>query len=198
VIAVFKELRLFILKVDDFFEIRLLEEKDADKLFKLMDKNREYLKEWLPWLDDNNTVDDSRIFIRQSLEKFANNRGLVAGIWLNDLLTGVIGFNDIDWLKRVATIGYWLGGEFQGKGLMTKSCRALTKYAFDELKMNRVEIHCATGNKKSRAIPERLGFKKAMIVQQAEWLYDHFVDHVVYTINISQWRKLLDTEKGKI
>jgi ribosomal-protein-serine acetyltransferase len=33
---------------------------------------------------------------------------------------------------------------------------------------------------KSRAIPERLSFRIEGIMRQNEWLYDHFVDHVVY------------------
>src|SRR3712207_6857835 len=45
---------------------------------------------------------------------------------------------------------------------------------------NRVSIACATENKKSCAIPERLGFRREGVQRQAEWLYDHFVDHVIY------------------
>jgi ribosomal-protein-serine acetyltransferase len=70
---------------------------------------------------------------------------------------------------------------------MTKACRFLVDYAFAELKLNRVEIRCATGNHKSRAIPERLGFKLEGTVRQAEWLYDHFVDHALYGMLASEW-----------
>ena len=55
-------------------------------------------------------------------------------------------------------IGYWLGEQFQGKGIMTAACRVLVNYAFNEFKLHRVEIKCATGNTKSCAIPERLLF----------------------------------------
>jgi ribosomal-protein-serine acetyltransferase len=48
--------------------------------------------------------------------------------------------------------------EQMSQGIVTKSCRALLDYAFDELGLNRVEVRGATGNRKSRAIPERLGF----------------------------------------
>jgi ribosomal-protein-serine acetyltransferase len=51
-----------------------------------------------------------------------------------------------------------------------------------------VEIGCAPGNRKSCAIPERLGFTREGVLRQREWLYDHFVDHVVYGILAEEWR----------
>jgi ribosomal-protein-serine acetyltransferase len=84
-------------------------------------------------------------------------------------------------------LGYWLGEEYQGKGLVTAACRALVEHAFGELGLNRVVISCATENEKSCAIPERLGFRREGIERQAEWLYDHFVDHVTYSALASEW-----------
>jgi ribosomal-protein-serine acetyltransferase len=63
----------------------------------------------------------------------------------------------------------------------------LVDYAFNELGLNRLEIRCATENTKSRAIPQRLGFKQEGTIRQAEWLYDHYVDLVVYGILASEW-----------
>jgi ribosomal-protein-serine acetyltransferase len=65
----------------------------------------------------------------------------------------------------------------------------LVEHAFGELDLNRVVISCATENKKSCAIPERLGFRQEGIQRQAEWLYDRFVDHAVYATLASAWRK---------
>jgi len=89
--------------------------------------------------------------------------------------------------NRSTSIGYWLGERFQGSGVMTKSCKALIEYAFRELKLNRVEIRCAEKNLRSRAIPERLGFVNEGMIREAEWLYDHFVDHVVYGVLAREW-----------
>jgi len=61
-------------------------------------------------------------------------------------------------------------------------------HAFGELRLNRVEVFCATDNVKSRAIPERLGFKQEDVIRQAEWLTDHYVDHAVYSILAEEWR----------
>jgi ribosomal-protein-serine acetyltransferase len=71
---------------------------------------------------------------------------------------------------------------------VTAACRALVDHAFEELGLNRVSIACATENKESCAILERLGFRREGIVRQAEWLYDHFVDHVVYATLASEWQ----------
>ena len=70
---------------------------------------------------------------------------------------------------------------------MTRVAEALTEYAFKELALNKVEIRVAVGNKKSRSIPERLGFINEGCIRQAEWLYDHYVDHVVYGILSEEW-----------
>lgn len=100
---------------------------------------------------------------------------------------GCIGFHSIHWQNRSTTIGYWLAEEFQGSGIMTKACQALIRYAFTELGLNRVEIRAGVYNRKSIAIPERLVFKLGGTIRQAEWLYDHFIDHAVYGLLAEDW-----------
>ena len=180
---------MFRFRIDDDTELRLLENRHAEELFALTDQNREHLRRWLPWLDNNRSLEDTRAFIAKSLIQYANNRGFPTGIWFKGALAGVIGYNTIDCSARTASIGYWIGASFQGQGLVTGACRALIDYAFNGLGLNSVEIRCATGNKKSQAIPERLGFTQEGTVRQAEWLYDHFVDHAVYGMLASEWRR---------
>jgi ribosomal-protein-serine acetyltransferase len=116
------------------------------------------------------------------------NFGFQCGIWFHDVLAGIIGFHNIDWMNRNVEIGYWLGEEFQGRGIMTKACRTLTNYAFYEYRLNRVQIRCAPENKRSNAIIERLGFIKEGNIRQAEYLYDHFVDLFVYGMTADVWK----------
>lgn len=89
-------------------------------------------------------------------------------------------------LNRKTSIGYWLAEGFQGHGIMTQ---ALVEMAFTEYKLNRVEISAAVENQKSRAIPERLGFEEEGCLHQNEWLYDHFVDHILYAVLESKWKR---------
>ena len=161
-------------------ELRFIESSDAETLFTLVDSNREYLRKWLPWLDGNMTVADTMGFIRSAREQYLHNRGFQTGIWFEGKLAGIIGYHPIDWQNRIAMLGYWLGESYQGKGIVTRASQLLVDYAFDEYGLNRVEIRCAVGNTKSRAIPLRLKFTEERIIADGEWLYNHFVDLVVY------------------
>lgn len=179
---------MFSFRVGDDIELRLLEERHADQLFALTNQNRAHLREWLPWVDDTQSVEDTQAFIKRALQQFADNNGFQAGIWVEGELAGVIGYHYIAWPSRKTEIGYWLGASFQGRGVMTRVCQALVNYAFNELHLNRIVIYCAAENVKSRAIPERLGFRQEGVLRQAEWLYDHFVDLVVYSILAAEWQ----------
>jgi hypothetical protein len=65
---------------------------------------------------------------------------------------------------------------------------ALVDHAFGVWKLNRVEIRAGVENKRSRAIPERLGFTQEGVLRQAERVGDRFVDHVMYSILADEWK----------
>jgi ribosomal-protein-serine acetyltransferase len=109
-------------------------------------------------------------------------------IWYGGRIAGVTGLPHIDWANRKSEIGYWLGQEFQGEGIMTRCIRTLINYLFESLELNRVEIHTAVENKRSQAIPERLGFFQEGIIRDGEWLYDHYVDMVIYGLLRRDWK----------
>ena len=163
------------------------EEAHAPDLFALMDRNRQHLRQWLPWLDANTSPQDTLRFIRAGLDSLAHNKGFDMGLWRNGRIAGVVSVKALDWSNRKAQLGYWISAESQGLGLVTQACSALISHAFARLGLNRVEIHCATENLRSRAIPERLGFALEGELRQAEWLYDHYVDHAVYGMLSGDW-----------
>ncbi len=179
---------MFSFRIDDAIELRLLAERHAEQFFALTDQNRTHLRTWLPWVDRTTSPEDTRAFIKGALQQLADNNGFQAGIWVSGEPAGTIGFHYLDWMNRKTELGYWLGEAFQGKGVMTRACRTLVDYAFDELKLQRVVIHCALENTRSRAIPERLGFRQEGVLRQAEWVSDHFVDLIVYGVLAGEWR----------
>ena len=167
--------------------LELLEPRHAADLFRVTDANRDHLREWLPWVDGTTTVADTSAFIEMTRKQVLDNNGFQTTIRFRGELVGVIGHHAIDWASRSTSLGYWLAKEAQGHGIITESCRAYIAHAFRTLRLNRVEIRCAVENRRSRAVPERLGFRPEGTIRDAEWLYDHFVDHVVYSVLASEW-----------
>jgi ribosomal-protein-serine acetyltransferase len=169
-------------------ELRLLEERHSAVVYALADRNREHLREWFAWVDATNSEDDILAFIRRALNHFASNSGFAAGIWEHERYAGNISLHKVDWLNRRAEIGYWLGREFQGRGIVTDACRAVTRHALVEMELNRVEIRCSTANTKSKAIPLRLGFTLEGLLRQAELLHEQYVDLEVYSMLRNEFR----------
>jgi len=83
---------------------------------------------------------------------------------------GLIGFNNVDWERKCTSIGYWLGESFQGKGIMTKALETFINYAFSTMHLNKIEIPIAEGT-----------------IRDAEWLYDRYVNHVMYGLLKHEW-----------
>lgn len=169
--------------------LSIMDDVHAAELFRLVDSNRTHLREWLPWLDSQKSVADSQDFVRVMRQQFKNNESMTTGIWYKDSLCGVIGYHRFDWMNKSSMIGYWIAADYQGKGIMTEACRGMLDYGFTRLGLHRVEIKCATGNRRSCAIPERLGFVKEGIARHGEWLYDHHVDLAIYSMLAPDWKK---------
>ena len=168
------------LKVDEQAELRLLQEEDAEEELALWRENHEEYLRWFPGDYQSKTLETTREWIRSNVERFSSNRGFAVGIWHQGELAGVVDLQEIDWVNRKSALGYWLGARFQGKGLMTRACRAIIDHAFAELKLNRIEIRSAPENTKSCAVAERLGFKREGVLRQNELLRGRYLDDVVY------------------
>lgn len=173
--------------INDDLKLALTIPAFAEELFELTDQNREYLREWLPWLDFTRHVSDTRSFIASVMQGWVEETQLHTTLFYQGKMVGVIGFNRIKPNTQTGYLGYWLAQSANGKGLMTQAVRAFLKLGFEELDLQKIEIACALGNQKSRAIPERLGFKQEGLIRHAEKLYEQVVDHVIYGMLKSEY-----------
>ncbi|MBW2414007.1 MAG: GNAT family N-acetyltransferase [Deltaproteobacteria bacterium] len=175
------------LHVDSRTRLRPVRRTDAKALFALTESNREHLRAWLPWLDAIRSEKDTETFIAACVERARQTGAFTALIEHEGRACGVAGYNWIDAANHACEIGYWLDRDHIGRGIMTGCCRALIAHAFDVVELNRVNIPAAVGNRRSRAVPERLGFTQEGVLRDAEWLYDHYVDHALYTLLRRDW-----------
>jgi ribosomal-protein-serine acetyltransferase len=169
-------------------ELRPLQLADCRELFAAVDANRARLRRWMPWLDT--TADESalRTFLADTARGHAQGTALRLAITVAGKIAGVAGLEAINRQHRGAHIGYWVAAEHEGRGLVTASAEHLCRYGFETLGLHIIEIRAALANRRSRAVPERLGFRFEGQLRQREWLYDHYVDHAVYSMLGSEWR----------
>lgn len=167
------------IKVSDDIVLNPLAVDDIFKIFNTLDSERDYLREWLPFVDTTREPEDTAGFVNHVVQTGEKQ----FTIYYKDKFVGLVGFKDIDTGNRRTEIGYWLSQHAQGKGIMTQSVKRLLEYAFEEMDLNRIQIRVAVANRKSRRIPEKLGFKEEGIERDGELLVDNvFTDIVVYSL----------------
>lgn len=164
------------------FSLDMLQRSHSSEIFNLIDMNRPHLRRWLPWVDGVEGAEDTSQFIDSTILQNEKGRGSQYAVMYCGAVAGVIGFHPIDWPNRNAEIGYWLGEQFTGLGLVTRSAAELLGMGFNDLNLNRMEIRCASENTGSLAVAKRLGMVYEGTLREEEWLYDHFVDHAVYSM----------------
>ncbi len=167
-------------KINQRTGLRLIDRRDQEEFFRLVETNREHLRPWHPWVDQVHSGEDAGKLISAWEKQNANGRGFCSVISYDGVPCGVINHLNVDWANRWTSLSYWLDAAHQGRGIMTTCCRTLILHSFKTWKLNRVTIECAVENTRSRAIPERLGFKLEGVVRGVEWLHDRYADHAVY------------------
>ncbi|MCA9040658.1 MAG: GNAT family N-acetyltransferase [Planctomycetaceae bacterium] len=172
--------------VNDQIQLHLTHPHQTEELFALTDRNREFLKQWLPWLDKVQGPEDSRHFLKEQLQKYAEGTLLTVLIYYEGKIAGVMGFHQIGQSNRTAEIGYWLGEEYNGRGIITACVRELIKIGQEYLKLQKIIIRCATDNARSRAVPLRLGFELEGTFRRAENLHGRWIDINVFGLLLEE------------
>lgn len=183
--------------------LRLLHEGDAAPLYALIDANREFLARHLPWPAECTCVEDveSRIDSWEIQAQMAN--GACWGIFVKGAgslrpadcsvpassqqhasgpqLAGVIILGWIQAAHLSASVSYWLGECFTGRGLATDALKILSHFAFNRLGLNRLEISASVTNKASQAVATRAGYTQEGFSREFERINGKFEDHVRFS-----------------
>lgn len=169
-------------------ELHPVRGEHAAALFALVDQNRERLGEWLPWVDSTLDVTATAEFARQTRTAHRAGTAFRCVVMLQSEVVGVVSLESINTFHGHGQVGYWLAAGAVGRGLMTEAVRAIVTYGFEERGLNLIEIRAGTGNRRSRAVPERLGFHFDGVLRQREKVGAAYLDHAVYSMLASEWR----------
>ncbi|MNX95928.1 Ribosomal-protein-serine acetyltransferase [compost metagenome] len=146
------------ISVDDDLALVQLQPDQADRLFELTDKNREYLGRFLPWPPYVKAVDDSRKHIEETLENRANDSTYTYGIELNGEIVGDISLRNMKDTSRIPEIGYWISPDYSGRGLTTRAVQALTNLGVSTLGLKKIIIRADPDNIASNKVAKKAGY----------------------------------------
>lgn len=141
--------------------LRCYRSSDIPMYYHMLQDNAEHLYEFLPpFLINVNSEDDIKAwFDRQNAEWNARNL-FIFGAW--DKATGIyVGESYLanpDWDVPRIEVGYFLVKEFTGKGYATEAANAVIRYAFEHMKILRIDLRCAADNIASIQVAKRCGF----------------------------------------
>lgn len=169
-------------RIDDELELALLTPKYVQQNYDIIAAEQDYLNQWLAWPAKTKSYEDLNKFAVESIKEFADGKSMTCAIIYKGAAVGSCGFNSINPTLKKALIGYWLGREFQGNGIMRRVVKYFIQYGFDGLGLEKIETAHAVGNEPSRKVIEAAGFIQEGIIKNAENLHGKIVDHVVYGI----------------
>lgn len=129
----------------------------AKDLFKQLQKNKAQLSKYLKWVEDINSVQKEAGSIKFFQQKMVAGTAFNLVILVNDQPAGMIDLHNLN--KRSAEVGYWLGGDFQNRGIMTSCLKLLIEYAFDQLDLDKLILKNAQDNHASQNVAVKCGFK---------------------------------------
>ncbi|MFX3623247.1 MAG: GNAT family N-acetyltransferase [Ectobacillus sp.] len=140
---------------------------DGKAVYEAINESIEELKPWMPFAHKEQTEQEVEANIRDAHIKFLRREDLRLLVFLKETgeLVASSGLHRINWDVPKFEIGYWIRSRFSKKGYMTEAVAGIAEFAFTELGANRLEIRCDAKNARSRAIPERLGFKLEGILE---------------------------------
>lgn len=131
------------------------------------------------------TLTDAINFIRL---RMADEIQTKFAIVVNGELAGVIGIDfREDIYRKAPLIGYWLGEQYWGDGMMTKAVKLVVDYAFTNLDIERLQAGILGNNPASMRVLEKAGFKKEGILRNGIFKKGVILDEHVYGITKSDW-----------
>jgi ribosomal-protein-serine acetyltransferase len=203
---------MFYLAINGNIHVHTLHPDNADLLFQLVERNRSRLRPWIHPSALPETITAARkLTIEAFFNSLANSMDAILkyydyfqeldhyiplsfptmemGIWLNDSLVGEIMLGRLQDSYSAAEFGYWLDSESEGQGIITRCVSGLMDFAIDNIGTSRFIIGCAVDNHRSRAIPERLGYRLQAIVPGGEIVGDYIYDRAIYEMRSAEWRE---------
>lgn len=162
--------------------LRILSAYDSDKLLNYYKRNKEYLRHFEELKNENfYTIEFQKNVIIQNYVQFLNKSQIFFGIFKDEAIIGIIQLYDISWgIFKSATIGYSIDEKEQQKGYAKEAVKLILEYAFNTLKLHRIQAATLIDNVKSKSVLKACGFKEIGISEKYLFINGNWEDHCIF------------------
>jgi len=115
-----------------------------------------------------------------------SDRALLGGISLSNVRRGV---------AETASLGYWIGERFARQGYMTDGLKLALAFAFDRMRLHRVEAACLPHNQASRRLLVKSGFREEGYAREYLSIDGRWQDHLLFGLLASEWAQRAETTR---
>lgn len=150
----------------------------------LRNRSREHLQPWEPiWPRDDLTKSSYRRRLRHYASEARADLGHAFFIFdaATDQLAGGVTLGSVRrGVTQTATLGYWMGAPYAGRGIMTKAVATLLPMAFQSLSLNRLDAAVQPANIASIRVLEKNGFQKEGVARDYLKINGRWQDHILF------------------
>jgi RimJ/RimL family protein N-acetyltransferase len=156
---------------------------DIDSVYEAVRESISELSVWMSWCHPDYSVEETRTWIESQPDKWEEGAEYNFAISYNTgpLYLGGCGLNVIDRGCGIANLGYWVRTSQTNKGIATAATLLLAQFAFNALKLNRVELTIAVDNQASLRVADKAGATREGILRNRVVKYETPSNAVVFS-----------------
>ena len=166
--------------------LRRFKHEDAETMFNTW-ANDEKVTRFLTW-KPHETLDVTKYIIDLWVKDYEKENTYQWAIEFDGKLIGSIGCVETNEENECGEIGYCIGYDYWGKGIMTEAVKAVINFLFSEVNLNRIEIFHATKNPASGKVAKKCGLTLEGVRREYfKSTWGEFLDIAVYSVLRREW-----------
>ncbi len=140
--------------------------------------------------DAHRTIEDSRAFLDLTARGYESGADPAWGIVYkgDHRFVGTCGFASLEPEHARAEIGYVISREYRGRGLASEAVRAMIRFGYERMNLNRIEARCIAENAASARVMQKAGMTYEGTLRQREFIKGAYRDMELYAILKSEYR----------
>jgi ribosomal-protein-alanine N-acetyltransferase len=169
-----------------------LVESDYEAWFEVRDRCRDWLVPWeprskgAPLAPEDAVSFAARCGMRERERQLGSGFGF--GIFFEHRFAGEVTLSSIQRGPfQNGSIGYWIDQQVAGKGLIPEAVVCVLKFAFETLRLHRIEVAVIPRNRASRRVIEKLGMRSEGVALGFLEINGAWEDHVRYAMTAEEW-----------